>query len=333
MAYQGSVPALEVRLVGRLRVVADDRELTDQAIGTRKARLLLQRLAGARGEVLPVDALAEAVWGERPPSAPVDNLATLVSRLRSTLGADIVTGDRNGWRLGPTVRVDLDAAAGLVVQAQTASGRGEPAVAAAAAARAVAALTGDVLADAPAAGWAEDVRDETAALLRRARRVAAAASLDAGDLVSAVDVAQAAARADPYDEVAARVLMQAYRAGGEPGRALAVYDVLRRRLADDLGTDPAPQTRALHLELLTESGPGTSPTVAASAASADLLADDVRTGGRPALRSRAGAARAVDAGRARAGVGGPAAALGGRGRQAGPGCCWSPASRASARRG
>ena len=217
MAYQDGVPALEVLLVGRLRVVADGGQLSDQQVGTRKARLLLQRLAAARGEVLALDALTEAVWTDAPPSAPVDNLATLVSRLRASLGADVVVGDRGAWRIGPAVQVDLDVAAALLAQAEAALARHEPTVAAAAATRAVAALTGDVLADAPAAGWAEDVRTETAAVLRRARRVAATAAVDAGDPAAAVELATAAIRADPYDEVAARVLMQAHRGGRRAG--------------------------------------------------------------------------------------------------------------------
>ncbi len=248
--------ALEVLLVGRLRVVREGRELTDQEVGTRKGRRLLQRLAAARAEPLGVDALADAVWGEDPPSAPVDNLATLVSRLRGALGADVVVGDRSGWRLGPTVRVDLDNAAALLAQAEAAADRAEPAVAAAAAARAVRALTGEVLADAPTGAWVQDVRDEAGVALRRARRLLAAASLDAGDVAAATATATAALRDDPYDETAARVLMRAHRAAGEPARGLAVYEELRQRLADDLGADPAPQTRELHLELLTESAAG-----------------------------------------------------------------------------
>jgi DNA-binding SARP family transcriptional activator/tetratricopeptide (TPR) repeat protein len=282
------VPTVELVLVGRLRVLVDGRELTSREVGTRKARLLLQRLAAARGEAMPVDALADAVWGDAPPGAPADNLATLVSRLRSAIGQDVVVGDRTGWRLGPTVQLDLDAATSLLAQAEAAAGRGEPAVAAAAALAAIRHMTGVVLADAPSATWSDDLRDQAAVILRRARRTAAQASHDSGDPAAAVEVATEAVRTDPYDEASVRVLMKALHETGETARALAVYETLRRGLAEDLGTDPAAQTRALHLELLTEAEPSPDggPVIPRPAAGRAVHGQRARSGG-PALAGRA----------------------------------------------
>ncbi len=285
------MPTVELVLVGRLRVVVDGRELSVREVGTRKARLLLQRLAAAHGDALPVDALVDAVWGDEPPGAPADNLATLVSRLRSALGPQVVVGDRNGWRLGPAVRVDLDAATSLLAQAEAAAGRGEPAVAAAAALAAVRHLTGEVLGEVPTAAWADDVREHAAAALRRARRTAATASLDAGDPGTAVEVAGEAVRADPYDEASVRVLMQALRASGEPARALAVYETLRRGLAEDLGTDPAPQTRALHLEVLTEAEPTAAVPARPPGPGQRSVRGQRARSGEPALTGRAAECR------------------------------------------
>jgi DNA-binding SARP family transcriptional activator/tetratricopeptide (TPR) repeat protein len=256
VAYQDHVPTVELHLVGRFLVLVDDRELAPREVGTRKARLLLARLAAARGETLSVDTLADAVWGSEQPHGPAENLATLVSRLRSALGAGVVEGDRTGWRLGAAVEVDLAAAAALVARADDAASRDEPAVAAAAALAAVRRLDGDLLVEEPDAGWADPVRHEAAALLRRARHRAADACRRTADPGTAAAAAADAVRADPYDEVAVRLLMRAHRAAGEPARALAVYEDLRRVLADELGADPAPQTRALHQQVLTEPGLG-----------------------------------------------------------------------------
>jgi len=255
------VARLEVALVGRLRVSLDGRELSAREVGTRKARVLLQRLAVARGGDVGVGALADAVWPVEQPASPAENLATLVSRLRSRLGSDVVTGNRSGWRLGRQVEVDLDRGAALLAQAEASQGRGEPALVAAAALGAVAALSGDVLLDEPATVWVEDVRAQVCGWLRRARRLAAAASREAGDPATAVAVATDGLLADPFDEAGARELMLAHRAAGEPARSLVVYEQLRRALADELGTDPAPQTRALHIELLTV-GAARSPAAA-----------------------------------------------------------------------
>ena len=62
--------------------------------------------------------------------------------------------------------------------------------------------------------------------------------------------------ADPFDEAAHRWYMSASAAAGEPAKALAAYEALRQRLGDNLGTDPAPQTRDLHLAILREQDHG-----------------------------------------------------------------------------
>jgi DNA-binding SARP family transcriptional activator len=66
----------------------------------------------------------------------------------------------------------------------------------------------------------------------------------------ALDHARAATTADPLDEAAWRALMTAQVAAGAPAAALASYEQLRATLADELGTDPAPETQALHLSIL-----------------------------------------------------------------------------------
>jgi DNA-binding SARP family transcriptional activator len=87
-------------------------------------------------------------------------------------------------------------------------------------------------------------------LLRRARNTAATAALEIGDARTAIAVAEAAVTVDPFDEIAHRVLMLAHHANGELAHALLTYERLRATLADELGIDPTPATRDLHLALL-----------------------------------------------------------------------------------
>jgi Bacterial transcriptional activator domain len=54
----------------------------------------------------------------------------------------------------------------------------------------------------------------------------------------------------PLDEAAWRAVMAAHTAAGEPAAALAAYGRLRQTLAEELGTDPAPESQALHLAIL-----------------------------------------------------------------------------------
>jgi len=88
----GSVSAtrVELRLAGTFRVVRDGTELTDGEIGSRKSRTLLKLLAVERPGLVPVDRIVEVLWPNERPAAPGQNVATLVSRLRAVLGADVI---------------------------------------------------------------------------------------------------------------------------------------------------------------------------------------------------------------------------------------------------
>jgi DNA-binding SARP family transcriptional activator len=261
----GSVSAapIELRLAGTFRVIRNGTELSDGEIGSRKARTLLKLLAAERPALVTVDRIVDVLWPRGGPAAPEQNVATLVSRLRSVLGADLIEGGRTGYRLasGSQLAVDLDAAAGFCRQAESKLAAA-PAVALAAAERAAELLAGGTaLADEPYAPWADPAREQVRDVLRRVRLAAAQAAIATGDPARATAFAQAAMAADPLDEAAHRWYMSASVAAGEPARALAGYAALRQRLGDELGTDPAPQTRSLHLAILREhdAGPGPGP--------------------------------------------------------------------------
>ncbi|GEL24225.1 SARP family transcriptional regulator [Pseudonocardia sulfidoxydans NBRC 16205] len=250
-----------VRIVGSFAV--ESHGSADVTLGSRKARRLLAALAVHRTRTVPADELVHVLWGDAPPARPVENVATLVSRLRAAVGPAVVLGGRDGYRLGgpPEVRVDVDDAARFVAEA-TARTATEPGLAAAAAQQALRLLgTGAVLVDEADADWAAPARAEAERLLRAARLVAADASTRCGDHVTAVAAAAAALADDPLDESAARLAMAAHQASGEPAHALAVFERLRVALADSLGVDPAPETRELHLALVRgrRAPPGRTP--------------------------------------------------------------------------
>jgi DNA-binding SARP family transcriptional activator/tetratricopeptide (TPR) repeat protein len=266
-------PQVELRLAGEFGVARGGIELPAGQIGSRKSRTLLKLLAVERPALVPVDRIVEVLWDARPPAAAEQNVATLVSRLRAVLGAGVIQGGRQGYRLavGRGVGVDLDAAAGYCDHAER-TVRTAAAVALAAAERALGLLAaGTALAEEPYAAWADPAREELRRLLRRGRLIAAEAALATGDAATAARHAEAATTADPLDEAAHRWYMSAAAAGGEPARALAAYAALSERLGDQLGTDPAPPTRELHLAILREQpvgpagGGGHGPTGAAPA--------------------------------------------------------------------
>ncbi len=212
-ARAGGPAMLTVRLVGEFEVARAGQPYPTAALGSRKARTLLKLLAVERGRMVTVDRLVETVWGDNPPARPVENVATLVSRLRSALGADCIVGGRDGYRLGsaPAVVVDLDQAAAQLRKAEQCLAA-RPDAAGIAAAHALSLLDrGSALIGDSYASWAEPARAEAAELLRRARHAAARAALATADPTTAAAAAQAAITADPVDEVGYRLLMQAFR--------------------------------------------------------------------------------------------------------------------------
>lgn len=260
-ATTSSTVEVGVCVVGPFSVCLDGRVLTATEVGSRKARMLLALLALERRRLLPIARVVEALWGASPPRRPAQDVATLVSRLRVAIGGRAVQGGRaGGYRLGETVHVDLDDATALVDDA-TMLLDADPARAFVVARRALGMLRhGGVLDDMSDMEWAEPARSVHGVLLRRAGHATAEAALRTADPAAARDAAEAALRADPYDETACRLLMRAHRGCGESGRALAIYERLRERLASDLGIDPAAETRELHLVILRGGIDGTDRT-------------------------------------------------------------------------
>ena len=219
-----------------------------RALGSRKGRIALQLLALGGGQLVPADVLIDGIWESGVPARPEDQLAVLISRLRSVLGRDRIERRDGGYVL----HCDwLDCAELAALSEETERRlRASNILGAVAVARvATSILRG--FRPSPAPGeWAQRKLAELDQIARRARRVMAAALLEAGDWMAAADTATAALGHDRYDEESLRLLLRAYVMGGRVASALEAYDDLRRRLADELGTDPSSETSALHTAIL-----------------------------------------------------------------------------------
>ncbi len=252
--------SLAVRLLGEFTV--DGVESSD--LGSRKARLALHLLALAEGQPVSADVLADALWAGAPPARPDDQLAVLMSRLRSVLGRDRIEHQDSGYLL----RADWQDATELRHLTDETDRRRAAGNVMGAAATARVALSLVRTAD-PAelpGDWAQLRRAALGRLTARASLTAATALLDAGDWMTAADAAAAAIERDPYDEAALRILLRARVTGGQPSAALAAYASMRERLAQDLGTDPSPETAGLHTAILRGELPRAGQQAAAAAA-------------------------------------------------------------------
>ena len=236
--------SLAVRVLGDFGVDG----IEPQALGSRKARLALQLIALGGGQAVPAGVLIDALWDTAPPARPEDQLAVLMSRLRSVLGRDRIEHRDQGYLL----RCDWLDATELAVLTREVEARREAGLvtgAVAAARVALSLIRGDGPRPLPGE-WAQLRQAELERLIGRSRLVAATALLEAGDWMAAADAASAAAERDPYDEAALRVLLRAHVLGGRVAGALSIYASARERLADELGTDPSPETAALYTAIL-----------------------------------------------------------------------------------
>jgi DNA-binding SARP family transcriptional activator/tetratricopeptide (TPR) repeat protein len=250
------VKSLAVRVLGDFGVDG----IEPQALGSRKARLALQLIALGAGQAVPAGVLIDALWDTVPPARPEDQLAVLMSRLRTVLGRDRIEHRDQGYLLHCDW-LDATELAVLTGEMEARREAGHVMGAVAAARVALSLIRGDGPQPLPGE-WAQLRQAELSRLTGRARLVAAAALLEAGDWMAAADAAAAAAERDPYDEAALRLLLRAHVMGGRVAGALSLYASARERMADELGTDPSPETTTLYTAILrgelTGPGPGAS---------------------------------------------------------------------------
>ncbi|MEW2255251.1 BTAD domain-containing putative transcriptional regulator [Streptomyces sp. NPDC047869] len=252
---------MRYRLLGTTQAHRPDG--TPVPVGGARLRALLSVLALRAGRTVPAGVLVDEVWGADPPADAAGALQALIGRLRRALGADAVTSAEGGYRLvAAPDDVDLTRFDRLTGEGLAALADGDPAKAAVVLDDALALWHGPALADLPDR-TAEAARWETRRLdALRARHTAA---LALGHAERSLPELAALCDSHPLDEPLQALRLRALRDLGRPAQALAAYDDVRQLLADRLGSDPGPELRALHSELLLTDTTRTAPAAPAAA--------------------------------------------------------------------
>jgi predicted ATPase/DNA-binding SARP family transcriptional activator len=255
---------LEIGILGPLVVRVEG---ADVRLGER-GRALVTALVIRRGQLVPVDVLAEVLWHSDPPRELRNALQAQVSRLRRSLGpvGEVVRTEGPGYRLVlPPGCLDADELEAAVLAARQAMA--DPAASANRLAAALTAWRGEPLPDAAddpevvvTARRLEELR--LAAIELRAEAVLT--TEDGAELVADL---QAYAQEHPRRERLHRALALALYRTGRQDEALTVLQDLQTGLRDDLGIDPAPQTTTLYRRIL-DHDPELSADAARSAATA-----------------------------------------------------------------
>ncbi len=239
---------LRVHLLGEVQVV---RGITPIPLGGGQRQALLALLALRAPRSLGRAEIIDALWGENPPTTAVNAVQVHVSALRKALGPDSVVVAGDGYRLGAGIGVDVVDFVVACRRGASELARGQ-AGAAETLRDALDLWRGPALAGLDSATFlaAERTHLEEARLTVLEQRIEADLQIGrhrdvAAELESLVAV-------HPLREGLRALLMQALYRSGRQAEALAVYDVGRRVLQEELGLDPSPALRAVHQRLLSQ---------------------------------------------------------------------------------
>jgi SARP family transcriptional regulator, regulator of embCAB operon len=246
-----SVPPTRIQLCGLLAVELEGRRI-EGSLPSRQGRLLFAYLTLNRGRPVGRDELIEALWPYAMPSSAPAALTVLLSKLRATVGREVLRGRRDVTLALPAgARVDVEDALAGVHAAESAVALGEwrRAWGPACSAQLVAARR---LLPEHEAPWIDVWRRRLEDVLDHALEAYAAACLGIGgtELAGAERAARRLVDHSPLRERGYRLLMDALAAQGNVAEAMLVYDRARRTLREELGIPPGPAIQEAHARLL-----------------------------------------------------------------------------------
>ncbi|HWM00896.1 MAG TPA: AfsR/SARP family transcriptional regulator [Actinophytocola sp.] len=242
-----TVAGLRFCLLGPVQVLVHGRTVP---IGGPGMRGVLAMLLLEPNQVVPLDRIVDVLWAHEPPASARTMVQGYVSRLRQRLGA--VSDPGAEVRIAttpPGYRLEVDEALIDVTVARTllAQARGTPAL-----------RRADLLRDAQDLWRGPELADLGGRLvapeLTELRLAVLEARFDAdlelgrhheiiGELTQLVDE-------QPFRERLVGQLVLALYRSGRRATALAAYQRFAHRAAEELGMDPGPQLRGLHLRVL-----------------------------------------------------------------------------------
>ncbi|HXG76560.1 MAG TPA: BTAD domain-containing putative transcriptional regulator [Gaiellaceae bacterium] len=239
---------MDVHVLGPFEVLSRGRPVE---IGRGKERALLALLALRAGDVVSVDRIVDALWGEAPPPSAVNSVHVYVSKLRKALGDEAILTRGTGYAL----ELDPDALDSARFERLLERGRAEleegDAEAAAEALRAALALwRGPGLQDFAYEAFAQTEISRLEELRLLATETRVEADLQLGRHAQVVPELERLVSEHPLRERLRGLLMLALYRCGRQADALAVYHDARATLRDELGLEPGSELRALEQRIL-----------------------------------------------------------------------------------
>jgi DNA-binding SARP family transcriptional activator/tetratricopeptide (TPR) repeat protein len=239
---------MDYRILGPLEVSDDTRAV---ALGGARARELLAIFVLQRNQVVPLERLCEHLYGANQPATGAKSIQAHISRLRRSLGADVLRTRAGGYVLEVDPDdVDADRFARLLAAGRAAATSGDAPEAERSLSAALALWRGSPLSDLAY----HDVAQPEIARLEDLRLACVEELVDArlslGRHAEAVVELERLVVEHPLRERLVGQLMLALYRDGRQADALATYQVARAALVDQLGIEPGRRLRELQRAIL-----------------------------------------------------------------------------------
>ena len=252
---------LTIALLGPLEVTRDGEQVH---VPRGRASEVLVRLALEPGALVSADRVIEDLWAEGAAETRRNTLQAKVAMLRRALGPTAVTSRAGGYALMVEAgQVDAWMALRHTTTAVRLREAGDAQHAAEVSATGLGLFRGEVLPAAGDAAWVGVHRTRLDEARRTLLEVHYWARLSLGDIGTAVGELEAAVAAHPFQESLWELLITALYRAGRQADALAAYQRVRQRLADELGLDPGPELQLLEQRILAQDASVGPPTATA----------------------------------------------------------------------
>jgi DNA-binding SARP family transcriptional activator/glutamine cyclotransferase len=251
---------MEFRILGPLE--AYDSSGAEIRLPAGRERALFAALVLRRGEVVPTDALIDALWGERPPTTAPKAVQGYVSHLRRALSDGVLVTQSPGYLLRVDAgSIDAEQFEQLAAEGRRALEDGDPDGALASLDAALALWRGPALVDFAFDDFAQSEIQRLTERRVETQENRVEALLELGRHGGLVAELEALVAAHPARERLRGELMLALYRSGRQADALEVFRDGRRRAAE-LGLDPGPDLVRLERAILNHDPSLESPGVA-----------------------------------------------------------------------
>lgn len=244
--YRVPPPPLEITTLGGWRLKAGGHSIDPRSLRQRRAGELLGLLLISPGRLLLIDQIIDTLWPEKDFNVAQSLLHQATSTLRRALEPDLPEKFSSRYLrvddgsitlvLPPDSQVDYETFLSHIRRADWDA--------------ALACHPGEFLPEYRYADWAEAHRRWLAQDYQRALLAKARIWLSEKQFLPALDACRKLLAAEPWQEQAALLGMQACIGLGDTAGALRLYRTLEKALHTDLGVEPQPELQTLYCSLL-----------------------------------------------------------------------------------